>query len=116
MKFSKLLILASTMALSFSAMTLPAHAQDTNYTVTDGNKLDAATYNGFKLYRNWCARCHGTYGQGMVGPNLADSLKAISKDEFSNVVLMVSPAPSVACLHGNQILKLWKVWTNYTHT
>lgn len=87
MKFSKLLILASTMALSFSAMTLPAHAQDTNYTVTDGNKLDAATYNGFKLYRNWCARCHGTYGQGMVGPNLADSLKAISKDEFSNVVL-----------------------------
>lgn len=56
------------------------------YSVVDGNKLDANSYAGFKLYRNWCARCHGTYGQGMVGPNLADSLKVISEKEFFNVV------------------------------
>ena len=56
------------------------------YSVVDSNKLDAHSYAGFKLYRNWCARCHGTYGQGMVGPNLADSLKVISEKEFFNVV------------------------------
>lgn len=56
------------------------------YSVVDGNKLDANSYAGFKLYRNWCARCHGTYGQGMVGPNLADSLKIITEKEFFDVV------------------------------
>lgn len=56
------------------------------YSVVDGNKLDANSYSGFKLFRNWCARCHGTYGQGMVGPNLADSLKVISEKEFFDTV------------------------------
>lgn len=56
------------------------------YSVVDGNKLDKDSYAGFKLYRNWCARCHGTYGQGMVGPNLADSLKVISEKEFFDTV------------------------------
>lgn len=56
------------------------------YSVVEGNKLDAHSYEGFKLYRNWCARCHGTYGQGMVGPNLADSLKIISEKEFFDTV------------------------------
>jgi mono/diheme cytochrome c family protein len=61
-------------------------AEDAPYTVTNDHELDAETYKGFKLYRNWCARCHGTYGQGMVGPNLADSLNVISKEEFFSVV------------------------------
>ena len=56
------------------------------YSVIDGNKLDANSYAGFKLYRNWCARCHGTYGQGLVGPNLADSLNVISKEQFFDTV------------------------------
>jgi len=56
------------------------------YSVIDGNKLDENSYAGFKLYRNWCARCHGTYGQGLVGPNLADSLKVISKEQFFDTV------------------------------
>ena len=61
-------------------------AAEALYSVVDGNKLDANSYNGFKLYRNWCARCHGTYGQGMVGPDLAESLKIISKEEFNDTV------------------------------
>ena len=60
--------------------------EDALYSVIEGNKLDANSYAGFKLYRNWCARCHGTYGQGMVGPNLADSLNVISEKEFFNTV------------------------------
>lgn len=65
--------------LVFSPLSI---AEDKLYTVTDGNVLDSESYNGFRLYRNWCARCHGTYGQGMVGPNLADSLNVLTKDEF----------------------------------
>lgn len=56
------------------------------YSVVDGNKLDAESYAGFKLFRNWCARCHGTYGQGMVGPDLAESLKIITEKEFFETV------------------------------
>jgi len=61
-------------------------SSDALYSVVDGNKLDANSYAGFKLYRNWCARCHGTYGQGMVGPNLADSLNVINKEAFFSTV------------------------------
>jgi mono/diheme cytochrome c family protein len=74
-------------AISSSVLISNAMAEETQHTmapyrVVDGNKLDTNSYKGFKLFRNWCARCHGTYGQGMVGPNLADSLKIISKEEF----------------------------------
>ncbi len=86
MKLTKLIILASAATFSFSAITLPLHAEDLPYTVTDGTHLDVDSYKGFKLYRNWCARCHGTYGQGMVGPNLAESLNNITKVEFVDVV------------------------------
>jgi mono/diheme cytochrome c family protein len=86
MKLNKLILSVAISMLFFSAFTLPSYAQEQAYHVIDGNKLDAASYNGFKLYRNWCARCHGTYGQGMVGPNLADSLKSISQQEFDNTV------------------------------
>jgi len=66
--------------------TVKENEDNALYSVVDGNKLDANSYAGFKLYRNWCSRCHGTYGQGMVGPNLADSLKVISEKEFFNTV------------------------------
>lgn len=66
--------------------TTTASAAEGLYSVVDGNKLDASSYAGFKLFRNWCARCHGTYGQGMVGPDLAESLKFISKEQFYDTV------------------------------
>jgi len=69
-----------------AAAALEDDNQSALYSVVDGNKLDSESYAGFKLYRNWCARCHGTYGQGMVGPNLAESLKFISEKEFFNTV------------------------------
>ncbi|MDH5357491.1 MAG: cytochrome c [Gammaproteobacteria bacterium] len=87
MKLNKnFIMLASAATLAFGFVTLPSYADDKPYTVTNGNELDADSYKGFKLYRNWCARCHGTYGQGMVGPNLADSLNVISKDEYITTV------------------------------
>lgn len=82
----KVIMLASATSLLFGVVSLPSYAEDKLYTVSNGNELDANSYNGFKLFRNWCARCHGTYGQGMVGPNLADSLKLISKEQFFDTV------------------------------
>ncbi len=79
-------LLMSIAAASLMTVALPSHAEEPLYAVSEGKYLDADSYKGFKLYRNWCARCHGTYGQGMVGPNLADSLKVISKEEFFNTV------------------------------
>ncbi|NQY26219.1 MAG: c-type cytochrome [Piscirickettsiaceae bacterium] len=86
MKNSKIIMLISAATIAFSTVSLPAHADEKPYTVTNDNHLDADSYKGFKLYRNWCARCHGTYGQGMVGPDLAESLKFISKDDFFSTV------------------------------
>jgi mono/diheme cytochrome c family protein len=80
------LIKSAAMATVMMLSSFSSMAAEVPYTVTNSNELDADSYNGFKLYRNWCARCHGTYGQGMVGPNLAESLGVISKDEFFNTV------------------------------
>lgn len=56
------------------------------YSVVDGNKLDEHSYAGYKIYRTWCAACHGTYGQGMIGPDLAESLTLISREQFDETV------------------------------
>lgn len=83
----KKLMIIMTLALTFSYWAaIPAQADPQPYTVTNGNQLDSQTYKGFKLYRNWCARCHGTYGQGLAGPNLAQSLNTITYEEFMTTV------------------------------
>lgn len=74
---------AVCLLLAWSAATL---ADQPLYTVTNGNEVDEQTFNGFRLHRNFCARCHGTFSEGMAGPNLANSLNRISKDEFIDTV------------------------------
>ena len=91
MKFNKkLILLASAATLALSAVSFPAYANDAPYTVTDGKYLDADSYKGFKLFRNWCARCHAKYGMGNddggLGANLLESIKIISKEEFFSIV------------------------------
>jgi len=75
-----------TLLCCISLWLTPAQAQ-ASYKVTEGNKLDSQTYRGYLLYRNWCARCHGTFAQGLAAPNLAKSLNQLSKDEFMQVLL-----------------------------
>lgn len=84
---NKLIMITSAATLAFSTFSMPSYANEALYTVSNGNELDANSYQGFKLFRNWCARCHGTYAQGMVGPNLADSLKLISQEEYHDTVM-----------------------------
>jgi methanol metabolism-related c-type cytochrome len=72
------------------ALSMPVGAQDDEekpYTITDG-KVDKATYNGWRRYHSSCHTCHGPDGLGSsYAPNLVESLKVISYDEFAEVVI-----------------------------
>jgi mono/diheme cytochrome c family protein len=57
------------------------------YTVVDGYKVDAQTMQGFRTWRAAaCDRCHGANQEGLVGPPLLDSLKALTRDEFKKTL------------------------------
>jgi methanol metabolism-related c-type cytochrome len=71
------------------AASPPAAAQDEEkpYSVVDG-KVDQGTYNGWRRYHASCHTCHGPDGLGSsYAPNLVDSLKTMSYDEFTDVVI-----------------------------
>jgi mono/diheme cytochrome c family protein len=64
-----------------------AAAGDKLYTVTDGNKVDPGTLEGFRTWRAAaCSRCHGANQEGLVGPSLIDALKTLSKQDFVTTV------------------------------
>ncbi len=80
--FNKILFLL-TILFSFIV-----NAEQLSYVVKDG-KVDAITEKGFKTWRSAaCERCHGNKQQGLVGPSLITSLKALTYDEFINVLLV----------------------------
>ena len=66
----------------------PASAQEEKpYEVRDG-KVDQGTYNGYRRYHASCHVCHGPDGLGSsYAPNLTDSLKTLSHDDFNEVVI-----------------------------
>lgn len=69
----------------------PALADDTVqtdlYTVVDGTRVDDKTMQGFRTWRAAaCDRCHGANQEGLVGPSLLDSLKALSKEDFKKTI------------------------------
>jgi len=74
------------MALLLAGTTL-AMADETQYKVVDGTKVDDFTMEGFRAWRQAaCDRCHGAEQQGLVGPSLVDSLKTLTKDQFKTTV------------------------------
>jgi methanol metabolism-related c-type cytochrome len=71
------------------ALSMPASAQDEEkpYSIVDG-KVDQGTYNGWRRYHASCHTCHGPDGLGSsYAPSLVDSLKTMSYDEFTEVVI-----------------------------
>lgn len=64
----------------------PVIADGRPYTVKGTNKVDSDTYIGYKVYRTWCARCHGTFGQGLAASDLTKTLKTMDRDDFFNIV------------------------------
>jgi mono/diheme cytochrome c family protein len=62
-------------------------AAENAYTVVDG-KVDKKTFNGWRRYTESCMRCHGPDGAGSsFGPDLVDSVKHMTQDEFNEVVV-----------------------------
>ncbi|HYE36287.1 cytochrome c [Methylocaldum sp.] len=55
----------------------------------EGNKVDKATFEGWKIYKGQrCETCHGPTGEGGPAfPNLLNSMKNLSKEQFLQVVL-----------------------------
>ena len=57
----------------------------------NGNKVDGATFKGWKAWRALaCDRCHGKdqEGEGVAGPSLNEGLKRIDREEFKKAVLV----------------------------
>jgi mono/diheme cytochrome c family protein len=84
----------------------PAVAADgTPYKVADGNKVDKATFDGWRTWRALaCERCHGAQQQGLVGPSLLESLKHLSKDEFKQTLLKGRPQKGMPNFDGSKMV------------
>lgn len=68
----------------FMFFSLPLQARD--YVIENGNQVDSQTYRGYTLYRNWCARCHGNFAQGLSAPSLATALAELNYSDYMAVV------------------------------
>jgi methanol metabolism-related c-type cytochrome len=82
-------LVAATLALTHGAIAADQAktGEDKPYTVKDG-KVDQHTYNGWRRYTESCLRCHGPDGAGSsYGPDLTESLKSLSEDQFKEVVV-----------------------------
>ena len=80
--------LAALAATVFSVRATATQAQPKPYMVQDGDKVDMSTYKGYLYYGDQCLRCHGPDGLGSsYAPNLTDSLKTLSKEQFENTVI-----------------------------
>ena len=65
----------------------PAAAEQKPYKIENGH-VDQGTYNGYRRYGESCLRCHGPDGAGSsYAPNLTDSLKNMTQDQFNEVVI-----------------------------
>ena len=80
------------------------------YEVKDGNKVDAATLQGWKTWRAMaCERCHGAAQEGMVGPSLIESMKRLSKEQFHQQLMKGNPEKGMPPFSGVEMInKHWE--------
>ena len=85
-----LLGVAGALCLGLAASTPISAATDDDdqpYHIENG-KVDRGTYNGYRRYGNSCLHCHGPDGAGSsYAPNLTESLKHMSREDFAEVVI-----------------------------
>lgn len=82
-------MLVALCLLAFAGVRTATRAADEQkpYVVKDG-KVDQHTYNGWRRYTESCLRCHGPDGSGSsYAPDMTESLKHMSEDEFKDVVI-----------------------------
>jgi hypothetical protein len=84
----------------------PAQSGGALYTVTDGNKVDDNTLQGWKTWRAMaCERCHGAKQEGLVGPSLVDALKSLSKDDFHKLMMEGRPDKGMPNFGGSEMMR-----------
>ena len=107
MRFVRLLVLSAVvLTAAASAEDGQPAAADRLYEVKDGNKVDAATLEGWKTWRALaCERCHGAAQEGMVGPSLIDGLKRLSKEQFHERLMKGSPEKGMPPFSGSEMVK-----------
>jgi mono/diheme cytochrome c family protein len=82
-RIAAVIVLGASVALAAEG----DQASEKPYTVKDG-KVDKKTFNGWRRYTESCLRCHGPDGAGSsYGPDLVESVKHTSQDEFNEVVV-----------------------------
>lgn len=85
-------LLAVTALAILGSAPLVALSVEVPYKVSEDGKVDKLTRKGFEIWRSAaCERCHGPNQEGMVGPSLIESLKALSKEQFKTSVLVGRP-------------------------
>ena len=114
MRFVSLVVLSAVLltAAASASDEQPESAASASplYEVKDGNKVDAATLQGWKVWRALaCERCHGAAHEGMVGPSLVESLKRLSKAEFHDRLMKGSPEKGMPPFSGSDMVnKNWE--------
>lgn len=92
-------------ALLSGIITAVPAAEPPPYKVAEGNKVDAATLDGWRTWRALaCERCHGKNQEGMVGPSLVESLKVLSKEEFKKSILEGRPEKGMPNFNGSEMV------------
>ena len=76
------------------------------YTVKDGTKVDARTFQGWKTWRALaCERCHGAEQEGLVGPSLIERLKVLSKEDFHQLMMHGRPEKGMPNFNGSTMVQ-----------
>ncbi|MBK1659548.1 c-type cytochrome [Paracraurococcus ruber] len=83
----KMLMASALVLAALGGAALAEDKDEKPYKVVDG-KVDQATFNGYRRYGNSCLQCHGPDGAGSsYAPNLTDSLKHLSQEQFAETVI-----------------------------
>ena len=78
---------ALLLGLATAPLTGSRADEEKPYKVENG-RVDKETFNGYRRYGNSCLSCHGPDGAGSsYAPNLAESLKRLTQEEFNEVVI-----------------------------
>jgi methanol metabolism-related c-type cytochrome len=82
--FALVVLMVSLLGLTAES----ASAQNTPPYVVQNGRVDQHTFNGYRRYGESCLRCHGPDGAGSsYAPDLTDSLKKMTYDQFANTVI-----------------------------
>ncbi len=95
--FAAAMLLAAPVVAQVTDATIarvaPTGAVETPlYTVVDGDKVDSNSIKGWRTWRAMaCERCHGPNQEGLVGPSLVNSLKVLTKEQFTQTLMNGRP-------------------------